>query len=129
MDLDRYGTRHDVEALLTIRDRLDDLVLSDLPSEPLGPRADLLDLGDAWQLRMEVPGVRQSDLELALQGDELVVAGVRETLEDGVRAVFTERPTGPFQRAIRIPGPVDVHHVSGHLREGLLLVHLPKLVD
>lgn len=129
MDLERYGTRHDVEALLTIRDRLDDLILRDLPSEPLGPRADLLDVGDAWQLRMEVPGVRQSDLELGMQGDELIVAGVRETLEDGVRAVFTERPTGPFQRSIQIPGPVDVNRVSGHLRDGLLLVHLPKRGD
>jgi HSP20 family molecular chaperone IbpA len=59
---------------------------------PLGPRADLLDAGDAWQLRLEVPGVDQSRLELALQGDELVIAGIRETLGDGVRPVFVERP-------------------------------------
>lgn len=126
MHLDDLGTRSDLEALIAVKDRLDDLVLRDLPTEPAGPRADLLDLGDAWQLRLEVPGVDQSNLELALQGDELIVAGVRETLEDGVRAVFTERPTGPFQRHVRLPGPVDADAIAAHLRGGLLVVHLPK---
>jgi HSP20 family protein len=126
MDLDDFGTRSDLEALIAVKDRFDDLVLSALPPEPAGPRADLLDVGDAWQLRLEVPGVDQSNLELALQGDELIVAGVRETLEDDVRAVFSERPSGPFQRAVRLPGPVDADAVSAHLRSGLLVVHLPK---
>jgi HSP20 family protein len=126
MHLDDLGTRKDLEALIAVKDRLDDLVLRDLPTEPAGPRADLLDLGDAWQLRLEVPGVDQEHLELALQGDELIVAGVRETLEDGVRSVFTERPTGPFQRSFRLPGPVADEAISAHLRAGLLVVHLPK---
>ena len=126
MDLDDFGTRSDLEALIAVKDRFDDLVLSDLPTEPAGPRGDLLDVGDAWQLRLEVPGVDQSNLELALQGDELIVAGVRDTLEDDVRPVFTERPNGPFQRALRLPGPVEADAVSAHLRGGLLVVHLPK---
>lgn len=126
MHLDDLGTRSDLEALIAVKDRLDDLVLRDLPIDPAGPRADLLDVGDAWQLRLEVPGVDQSNLELALQGDDLIVAGVRETVEDGVRSVFTERPAGPFQRTVRLPGPVDADAVAAHLRAGLLVVHLPK---
>ena len=126
MDLDELGTRNDLEALIAVKDRLDDLILRDLPTEPAGPRADLLDLGDAWQLRLEVPGVDQEHLELALQGDALIVAGVRETLEDDVRPVFVERPTGPFQRTFRLPGPVEHDAIAAHLRGGLLVVHLPK---
>ena len=126
MHLDELGTRNDLEALIAVKDRLDDLILRDLPTEAAGPRADLLDLGDAWQLRMEVPGVDQEHLELALQGDELIVAGVRETLEDGVRPVFAERPTGPFQRSFRLPGPVEHDDITAHLRAGLLVIHLPK---
>jgi HSP20 family protein len=126
MHLDELGTRNDLEALIAVKDRLDDLILRDLPTEAAGPRADLLDLGDAWQLRLEVPGVDQEHLELALQGDELIIAGVRETLEDGVRPVFAERPTGPFQRGFRLPGPVEHDAITAHLRAGLLVVHLPK---
>lgn len=126
MHLDELGTRNDLEALIAVKDRLDDLILRDLPTDPAGPRADLLDLGDAWQLRLEVPGVDQEHLELALQGDELIVAGVRETLEDGVRSVFTERPTGPFQRNFRLPGPVEHEAITAHLRGGLLVIYLPK---
>ena len=126
MDLVEGATRNDLEALIAVKDRLDDLLTRHLPTDAAGPRADLLDLGDAWQLRLEVPGVDQADLELALQGQELIVAGVRETLEDDVRPVFTERPAGPFQRNVHLPGPVDAEAVSAHLRAGLLVVHLPK---
>ncbi len=126
MHLDELGTRKDLEALVAVKDRLEDLVLRDLPTDPAGPRADLLDLGDAWQLRLEVPGVDQEHVELALQGDVLIVAGVRETLEDGVRPVFIERPTGPFQRSVQLPGPVEHDAITAHLRAGLLVIHLPK---
>jgi len=125
-ELEAHGLHADLSELIEVKHRIDALAARDLPVGPAGPRADLLDAGDAWQLRLEVPGVDQSRIELALQGDELVVAGIRETLEDGVRPVFTERPTGPFQRTVRLPGPVAADEVTAHLRGGLLVVHLPK---
>ena len=125
-ELDAHATHADLSELIEVKSRVESLVARDLGNGPVGPRADLLDLGDAWQLRLEVPGVDQSRLELALQGDELVVAGIRETIEDGVRPVFTERSAGPFQRVVRLPGPVDAEHVTANLRGGLLVIHLPK---
>ena len=125
-EIEAHGIHADLSELIQVKQRIDALAARDLPVGPAGPRADLLDLGDAWQLRLEVPGVDQSRLELALQGDELVVAGIRETLEDGVRPVFSERPSGPFQRTVRLPGAVDADDVTAHLRGGLLVVHLPK---
>jgi HSP20 family protein len=125
-ELEVHGIHADLSELIEVKRRIDALAAADLPVGAAGPRADLLDLGDAWQLRLEVPGVDQSRLELALQGDELVVAGIRETLEDGVRPVFSERPTGPFQRVVRLPGVVEEDAVTAHLHAGLLVVHLPK---
>lgn len=126
-ELEAHGIHADLSDLIEVKRRIDALSAHDPDAlGPAGPRADLLDAGDAWQLRMEVPGVDQSQLELALQGRELVVAGIRETVEDGVRPVFTERPNGPFQRQVRLPGPVEADAVTAHLRGGLLVVHLPK---
>ena len=126
MDLQRFGTAADLEELLKVRDRIESLVTRDTQDEALAPKADLIDVGDALQLRMEIPGVDQGDVELALSGRELLVAGLRETLEDGVDVLFSERPNGHFQRTIRLPEAIDREHVSAHLRKGVLVVHLPK---
>lgn len=126
MDLERFGTHADVDELIAIRDRIDALARHEAEVDASEPKADLLDLGDALQLRIEVPGVPQGDLELALQGRELLVAGIRETLEEGVRAVFSERPNGPFHRTVRLPHDVDRDAVTAHLVSGVLVVHMPK---
>ena len=126
MDIERFGTSADLDELIAIRDRIDALATRDVAADASRPRADLLDLGDALQLRMEVPGVTQEDLELALQGQELLVAGIRETIEEGISPVFSERPNGPFHRVVRLPTEVDRRSVTAHLREGVLVVHMPK---
>jgi len=126
MDLERFGTAADLDELIAVRDRIESLVTRDVHVDNLTPKADLLDLGDALQLRIEVPGVDQGDIELALQGRDLLVAGLRETIEEGVDTVFSERPNGPFQRTVRLPNDVEREHVSAHLRDGVLVVHLPK---
>lgn len=127
MDLEARSTRDDLEALIAVKDQVDTLYTRDLPPERADlPKADLLDLGRAWQLRLEVPGVDQADLELALLGDELIVGGRRPALEEDLLPVFTERPSGPFQRAFRLPGPVEAEAVTAHLRGGVLVVQLPK---
>jgi HSP20 family protein len=126
MDIERFGTTADLDELIAIRDRIEALTDRDVVADASRPRADLLDLGDALQLRMEVPGVTQEDLELALQGQELLVAGIRDTIEEGITAVFSERPNGPFHRVVRLPTEIDRHAVTAHLREGVLVVHMPK---
>ena len=70
------------QELLSIRDRIDDIL--GLGSEDVvTPRADLVDAGDTYQLTIEVPGVKQQDLEIALEGRDLTVAGIREPFVGG----------------------------------------------
>jgi HSP20 family molecular chaperone IbpA len=107
-----------------VRERIDALVARDVG--PDDPRADLIDLGDAYQLVVDVPGVDQSHLEVGWRGDELVVAGERDAAPVGGRAIFRERPHGAFERRIRPPDEVDPERLSAHLRAGTLVVTLPK---
>src|SRR5690606_41698323 len=71
-------------------------------------------------------GVPQSVLEVAVQGDELLIAGIRDSLPLDTAAIFTERPVGPFQRTIRLPSPVDPEQATAHLHSGVLTITLPK---
>lgn len=126
MEIEKFGTAGDIEELLAVRDRVEALANAGAPADGVLPRVDLLDLGDAYQLLVEVPGVAQSSLEVALQGRDVVVAGIRENVPDEGEIVFTERPNGPFQRTVQLPGEVDRDASTAQLHSGLLIVNLPK---
>ena len=125
MDLDKFGTVGDIQELLSVRDRIDDLLERRMPGDGLTPRAELRDLGEALRLVVEVPGVAQEDLEIAIQDEELVVAGHREIDADG-ELVFSERAAGPFQRSVTLPAAIDRERATAQLYAGLLVLHLPK---
>lgn len=126
MDLEKPGTVSDIQELLAVRTHIDELLSDASAGNPVTPRADLLDIGDAFRLVLEVPGVAQGNLEIALQGSDLIIAGIREPLETDVEIVFSERPSGHFQRTVSLPGEVDRDSATAHLHDGLLILTLPK---
>lgn len=126
MELEKFGTAGDIRELLAVRDRIDDLLQRSTRGDVVTPRADLFDLGEALELVVEVAGVPQENLEIALQGRALTVAGIREQSDDNGAIVFCERPSGPFQRTVELPADVDRGGVTAHLSNGLLIVTLPK---
>jgi len=126
MKIQKYGTMGDIEELLAVREGVDELVNSHSAGSPLAVRADLYDIGDAYLVHIEVPGVEQADLEIAVQGDELLIAGLRNGPGHDLTAVFSERPLGPFQRTINLPGAVSPENATAHLSNGVLSLKLPK---
>jgi len=131
MKIERYGTAGDIEELLAVRESVDTLLNAHVAATPLSVRADLIDVGDAFQAHIEVPGVDQADLELAIEGDELLIAGLRgaaidESTGPAGDIVFAERASGPFQRTIALPAPVEPENATAHLSRGVLVVTIPK---
>lgn len=128
MELDKRdkGTRQDVQELLILRDRVSELADGVTPRS-LELKLDLIDLGEAYRLIVDLPGVAQDDLEIALRGRLLTVAGLREMNSSDQAFVLRERPGGHFQRTLELPEDVVYEASSAHLREGLLILHLPKV--
>lgn len=125
MELDKQrGTHSDLQQLLILRERVSELAEGLEPSS-LEPSVDLIDTGDTYRLIVDLPGVSQDDLEIALRGRHLTVAGLRES---GGEQTFLmrERPRGHFQRSLELPSDVLYEASSAQLREGLLILHLPK---
>lgn len=131
MKIEKYGTAGDIEELLAVRDSVDTLLNAHITTTPLSVRADMYDIGDAFQAHIEVPGVDQADLEIAIEGDELLIAGLRgAALEEAPNGrgtiVFAERASGPFQRSIALPAAVRPDGATAHLSRGVLVVTIPK---
>ena len=92
------------------------------------PLVDIHETRDSFQLMVEVPGVKQEDIHVAIEGDTLILKGDRkretEVKEDQYHRV--ERSYGHFERSILLPSVVDPERVKATYRDGVLEIQLPK---
>ena len=126
MELDKYNTAANLQDLLSIRDDIDILTERHLPQSVGTPKIDVFDIGSAYRVVVEVPGVSQENLEVAIQDDTLIVAGLREPVEENVRIITSERYRGHFQREIKLPSKIEQDAGQAHLHDGLMILTLPK---
>jgi HSP20 family protein len=79
------------------------------------------------QAEVELPGVKQDDLDILVVGGELTIKGQRGPAPNSSQAFHRrERTSGSFQRTIRLPVDVDSSKVEATLSDGILQVKLPK---
>lgn len=92
------------------------------------PSFDVKETGDAYVFTADLPGVKESDLELSLTGNRLTISGKREEEKknEGERWYTYERSYGTFSRSFTLPEGVDPEHAEAHLKEGVLRVSIPK---
>ena len=91
------------------------------------PRTNLYDKGDAFELVAEVPGLSSAELDVKIQGNYLEITGKREVkAPDGYRAHRNERGSASFTRSLTLPADVDSSKVTAALKDGLLVLSLPK---
>lgn len=76
-------------------------------------------------VRALIPGAGLDDVELTLTDKMLVLKG--ELKPEKGKYYRQERPTGPFQRVVRINVPISADTVRATMRDGVLEVVLPKL--
>ncbi len=79
-------------------------------------------------VRVEVPGMDKDDCRITIEGNMLYLSGEkrfeRETHESTYHVM--ERAYGSFQRAIPLPGNVDIDQAAASYKNGVLTVRLPK---
>lgn len=92
------------------------------------PSFDVKESPDAYQLKADLPGILEADLEISLESNRLTVAGKREaeTAKDGERWHLAERSNGSFSRTFTLPEDVDSEKVVAELRNGVLTLMVPK---
>jgi hypothetical protein len=81
---------------------------------------------DAYVVELELPGVRESDVEVSLAGRRLIVSGERREKERVGLLRRRTRRVGRFYYEVELPGAVDEDGVTASLDEGVLTVMLPK---
>lgn len=95
------------------------------------PRLDMSETKDSLVIEAELPGMDSKDIEVNLTGDVLTIKGEKksERKEDGKHYHCTERHSGSFQRAFRLPVSVQGDKVDAGFEKGILTITLPKTED
>jgi HSP20 family protein len=92
------------------------------------PRVDIYETEKELTLYAEVPGVRPEDVDLHYEQGELMLHGkVRPRAHGGRSAVLLqEYEEGDFYRAFSIHESIDPGRIEAEVKNGVLVVHLPK---
>lgn len=92
------------------------------------PMFDVRETHDAFVIQADVPGVTEKDLDLSLTSNRLVISGQRESEQEtkGETQYRSERSWGSFSRTFTLPTEIDTNKVTAELKNGVLMVQLPK---
>jgi HSP20 family protein len=96
--------------------------LVDLPWSPL---ADVSETDDSYMVHVELPGVRKDQVDVQLQGRELVITGEVKDSQQGRRR-RNSRPSGHFEYRTYLPDDINPDEVSAQLADGVLTLTVPK---
>lgn len=92
------------------------------------PPADIEEYADRFVLKLDVPGVDVSAIDITLDQGLLSVSGERakDALAKEVERSRTERPYGRFHRRFTLPDTADAAGVRATGRNGIVEVTIPK---
>lgn len=91
------------------------------------PAADVSETDAAYVVEVELPGVRREDVDVELDGNELVVSGeLKERRREGLLRRRTRR-IGNFEYRVLLPGDLRTDDVEASLAYGVLTVYVPKV--
>jgi HSP20 family protein len=108
--------------------RWDPFIPSDRLSITFNPMFDVRETNDAFILQADMPGVLEKDLDISLVSNRLTISGKRESEQEvkGETYYRSERTWGNFSRSFTLPTDVDANKVAAELKNGVLIIQLPK---
>ncbi|WP_248929626.1 Hsp20/alpha crystallin family protein [Paenibacillus hamazuiensis] len=91
------------------------------------PRVDILCQQQDLLILIDLPGIAKEDVELSLAGELLHIKGTAKPLIPDASPLVSERPSGPFQRTVRLPGKVDpgTVRITASFHSGVLIIRIP----
>ena len=92
------------------------------------PIVDVVEKSDGFEIKAEIPGVDEKDIEVKVVDRGLWITGVKkeESREKQAGYVMNERSFGTFERFFGLPEGVEADKIAATFAKGVLTVTLPK---
>jgi HSP20 family molecular chaperone IbpA len=100
--------------------------------EGLGPGRPAIDVREednAYVVEADMPGMREDDIDVRVDGRTLTVAGSTEQKDeerDEEGYIMRERRRSAMRRSLTLPTNADTEGISARFRDGVLEVTVPK---
>jgi len=123
----------DLMAMQDRMSRLFDETLSriwkeEVPQRIWSPPVDILERENEVILKVDLPEVNQSDIDIRVEENTLIIQGERKFIKEIPHGNYLqiERPYGTFQRTFAIPRLIDLERIKAAYKDGVLRIVLPK---
>lgn len=122
----------DVWGLQSDINRLFDAFMSPLDTTEtravMSPKLDVAELKDKFEIKAELPGMDEKEIELSLDDGLLTISGEKkaETEEKDKGYYLKECSYGTFSRSIRLPDNIADDKIEAKFKKGVLTIDLPK---
>jgi len=95
------------------------------------PPVDVYEDENSIQVRLEVPGVEEKDIDIQMENNLLTVRGERKFNTEEKQESFhrIERRYGSFTRSFTLPNTVSSDGVKADYEKGVLTIQLPKRAE
>jgi HSP20 family protein len=130
--LTRWDPFQEMMTLRNAVDRLFDasITTGDANTRPLawGMPLDVIEEGDAYIVKANIPGINPDDIEITFTGNVLTIKGEMQR-EDEIkenRYHMRERRYGSFSRSISLGDRINGDNISAAYDNGVLSLTLPK---
>jgi HSP20 family protein len=92
------------------------------------PPVDLVESGDHFVLKADLPGLTDEDVSIEVQDGTLTISGERSAEHESEEGGWyrLERSYGSFSRSLTLPDGVDAEAISARFENGVLEVNIPK---
>jgi HSP20 family protein len=91
------------------------------------PALNVRETPDAYIVEVELPGINPGDVEVTVEGRALTIRGTYDQSEERQGTyLLREWRSGTFLRSVALPTVIDADHASSQVRNGELLLTLPK---
>jgi HSP20 family protein len=96
--------------------------------EAFVPRVDVYEQNGELITKAELPGVKKEDVDVSLEGGDLVIRGERKQESEIKEENFyrMERSSGSFYRCLPMPEGVKPDQVKATFSDGVLEIRVPK---
>ena len=135
MTIVRWEPLRELSSLQSEMNRLFNTVFDAPPSGGQGavlrrwvPAMDLVESGDQFVLRADLPGMSEEDIQIELEEGTLTVSGERKAEHEDSNEGFhrVERSFGSFSRSLTLPQGIDPEAVTASFDRGVLEIRIPK---
>jgi len=98
------------------------------PRGAWSPSVDILERGNELILKVDLPEISQSEIDIKVEENSLIIQGERKFVKEipDENYIQIERHYGTFHRSFTIPSIIDQEGIRAAYKDGVLRIVLPK---